>query len=103
MADRTCPACGKDRVCSVAEAEAVYQTGAWSLADAEYVCTFCRALRVDGRWATRAQEASDRAWQLAQAGSKDYDECAAALGDLPDEPVADDRSASGGLDTDFEW
>lgn len=77
MVDRTCPGCGKDRVATVEEAEAIYRTGQWGgidqmLADATMVCTFCKCVKVRGAW-KRMQTVDSRARELAQAsGSKTF-------------------------------
>lgn len=108
MASRTCPACGKDRVCSPAGARNIYQTGSWPneslLDEAERVCSYCQAVRIDGQWCDRLQSASERAWELAQAGSKSHDEYTEILGELPDDkPRAGGDRAVDTSESDFEW
>jgi len=72
IADRTCPRCGKDRLCSGREARQVFQTGGWGatalLEDAELVCSFCHAVKVNGEW-DELQSVESRAWNLSQASS----------------------------------
>lgn len=108
MTGGECPACGKNAVCSPSEARAVYQTRTWGndalLSEADRVCSFCRAVRIDGQWCDRLQSASERAWQLTQAASKSHDEYVDILGDVPDDkPTASDRGADDAADTDFDW
>lgn len=72
-ADRECPGCGTERVCSAREAQRAYNTTNWqgsvSMLDyAEYVCPVCKAVRISGDW-TRMLSVNERAWELAQASS----------------------------------
>lgn len=73
--DRTCPACGEEKVVSTETAREVFDTRSWrgatsllEYAEAEYVCSWCHAIRLAGDW-TRLVSVDQRAWQLAQASS----------------------------------
>lgn len=67
-----CPVCLKDRLLSGDEAQVVHKTSAWGatsmIEDADVVCEFCHAVRIDGEW-KRAESASSRARTLAQSSS----------------------------------
>lgn len=108
MTGRTCPACGKDRVCGTDEARKVFQTSSWPneslLDEAEKVCSYCQAVSIDGQWCDRLQSANERAWELTQAGSKSHDEYVAILGELPDDkPRAGGDREENTSDAAFDW
>lgn len=72
-ADRECPGCGNEQVCSAEEAQAAFNVNNWQgavsmLEYAEYVCPICKAVRISGDW-TRILSINERAWELAQASS----------------------------------
>ena len=72
--DRTCPACGMDRLCGVEEAKKVFRVnkrwGAISMLDsADLCCSYCRLVRIDGEW-RRMQKVEHRARQLAESSDR---------------------------------
>lgn len=97
-AERECPCCLKERVCSVWEAERVFMTSGWGatsmLEDADYVCSYCHAVKIDGMW-QRMETVDSRAYKLSQGGSKSSKEYREILtrgmdpGDQRDKPTVE--------------
>lgn len=71
-ARRQCPVCLKDRLCGPKTVKQVFRTSGWGatsmLEDADRVCSFCHAVRIDGQW-QRMETVDSRAWKLSQASS----------------------------------
>lgn len=91
-----CPYCEKDRVTTPDSADRVFQTSGWGatskLDDAELVCSYCRAVRIDGSW-ERMQSADSRAYELSQSSSSkgvgEYKDILSAGEPDRDRPTAD--------------
>lgn len=70
---RQCPVCTKERLMSADHADDVTSTSDWGatamLDNADLVCEWCHAARIDGRW-ERMQMIGDRAQELASGGGK---------------------------------
>lgn len=120
FADRECPMCGKERVCSTREVRQVFRTASWRssgamLDDADRACSFCRSVRIDGEW-RRTQTVNSRAWELSEASSSkdasEYEEIltageGAAGGDTGGGQRSSPRDERGGSETESvngaEW
>lgn len=107
-ADRECPLCGHERVCSVRDAHQVFRVSEWQVAesmfeDADRVCSLCKAVRIDGTW-DRAQSVDSRAWELAQASdSKTADEYREILTAGPREPGGAPADRGADDSGELEW
>lgn len=108
-ADRECPMCETDHLCSVREARRVFRMTDWGatqmLEDADRVCSLCHSVRIEatGEW-KRMQTVNSRAWDLSQAGSGkkdvgDYEEILTPDDDGEDRrPSARGRAGAGEAD-----
>lgn len=74
--DRECPNCGKDRLMSKREMEAIFQSNDLSVDEAAYmgltpdsiICDFCKSAKTSGEW-IRLRSVNERAAELADASS----------------------------------
>lgn len=71
---RSCPNCGRDKLCSGREALAIYRRASWAdeetLDPVSLMCPFCTWARYHDGSQTTLTTPGDRAYELAQATSQ---------------------------------